>query len=472
MESGVVEKLESRGQSHLIRFVGELDAEAKRRFFTELEKLNLDELSALVETHVKRVAETKLPKDIRPPHCFPLAPEDDETKRLYSEAEARGRRLLSDGKVCALTVAGGQGSRLGFDGPKGAYPVTPVKRKPLFQVFAESLSRAKRKFSAEIPWYVMTSSTNDAATRSFFSDNAYFGVAPETVFFFTQGEMPAIGFDGKILLRSKGALAMAPNGHGGTLLALRESGALDNMASAGVEHISYFQVDNPLVSVVSPFFVGLHDMRGSEMSSRALEKTGPFEKLGNYCVADGKLTIIEYSDMPRELAETRGADGRLLFRLGSPAIHVISRKFVERLTKDGKFHLPWHRAEKKVPFIDCSGDFVEPSEPNAVKLETFIFDAIPMAENPIVVEAARDDEFAPVKNKSGVDSAESCRSLLMERDARWLELAGVSVPRRPDGTLDCELELSPESFFDEEDVRDRFRSDPQELESGGKFYFE
>jgi len=468
----IKDRLERFGQAHLLRFIDELPREDRTSFLGELQSLDLEGLASLIDSHVKKVPETEVPGEIAPPACFPLVPDDDSAKALYTKAEARGRRLLSDGKVCALTVAGGQGSRLGFDGPKGAYPITPIKRKTLFQVFAESLRRAREKFSASIPWYIMTSSANDAATRRFFEDNAYFGLEADSVFFFTQGEMPAIGLDGKILLRSKGALAMAPNGHGGTLLALRNSGALDSMREAGVDHISYFQVDNPLVSVVSPVFIGLHDIEGSEMSSRALEKTGPFEKLGNYCVVDGRLTIIEYSDMPAELAEAKDADGRLLFRLGSPAIHVISRTFVERLTGDGAFHLPWHRAEKKVPFLDVSGGFVEPSQPNAVKLETFIFDAIPMAENPIVVEAARKEEFAPVKNKTGVDSAESCRLLLMERDARWLEAAGVEIPRKDDGTLDCAVELSPNSFFDSEDVLARFDSENLVLNPGDERYFD
>jgi UDP-N-acetylglucosamine/UDP-N-acetylgalactosamine diphosphorylase len=225
------------------------------------------------------------------------------------------------------------------------------------------------------------------------------------------------------------------------------------MKQRGVEHLSYFQVDNPLVSVVNPLFIGLHALENSEMSSRALIKTGPNEKLGNFCIVDGKLTIIEYSDIPQELAEKRNSDGLLAFRAGSPAIHVVSRKFVERLTAGGELQLPWHRAEKKVPYVTLAGDSVVPETPNAVKLETFIFDAIPMAEKTLVLGAEREDEFAPVKNKNGVDSAESCRRMLIDRDAGMLEAVGIDLPRTDAGTLDCVVELSPRTFFDFDDVK-------------------
>ena len=471
--SDIASKLECCGQSHLLRFIDELDPAAKLRYLDQLESLDLELLSSLIETHVLNVPKTDVEGEIIPPSSFPVVPGDDGMAALYADAEKRGRDLLASGGVCALTVAGGQGSRLGFDGPKGAYPVTPLKSKTLFQYFAESLGRARRKFGGAIPWYIMTSSSNDAATRSFFEKHSFFGLGADTVFFFSQGEMPAVGLDGKILMRSRDSLAMAPNGHGGTLLALRSSGALDRMAAEGVSHISYFQVDNPLVSVVSPLFIGLHDLKGSDMSSRGLLKTGPFEKLGNFCLVDGKLTIIEYSDIPKDLAEARrGDDGELLFKLGSPAIHMIARGFVERLTADGKLNLPWHRANKKVPFLNESGKLEEPSAPNAVKLETFIFDAIPMADNPIVLEAVREEEFAPVKNKTGVDSAESCRAMMIARDLSWLESAGVQIPKRSDGTPGCVVELSPSSFFDVEDVAARFEDKALSLESGGEYYFE
>lgn len=462
------------GQEHLLAHIDSFDSEDAAVLFEQLRVINFEQLATLIDRYVLNEPEVKVPDTIAPAPYFPVAPENDEQEALYSKAEAMGVELLGAGKVCALTVAGGQGSRLGFDGPKGTFPTTPIKKKPLFQYFAESIARAGEKFGNIIPWYIMTSEVNDADTRRFFEENDYFGLDSDNVLFFTQGTMPAISMDGKLLMASKNSLALAPDGHGGTLLALRKSGALDDMRKRGVEHISYFQVDNPLVSVVNPLFIGLHALENSEMSSRALIKTGPNEKLGNFCLVDGKLTIIEYSDMPAELAEKRDADGRLTFRAGSPAIHVISREFVERLTEGGELQLPWHRAEKKVPYVTLSGDSVVPETPNAVKLETFIFDAIPMADRTLVLGAEREDEFAPVKNKSGVDSAESCRLMLVDRDARMLETADFDVPRSADDTVDCVLELSPRTFFDVDDVKSYFakRSEPLVVSPGEELYYE
>ncbi|NOY75303.1 MAG: UDPGP type 1 family protein [Kiritimatiellaeota bacterium] len=450
------EILTKNGQNQLAAHLATLDQEMSAKLAVQLRSIDFTRLSKLIDAHVLNPSDADVPEMISPAPYFPLKPLDSGQESLYQDAERRGRELLDAGEVCALTVAGGQGSRLGFDGPKGTYPVTPLKKKTLFQYFAESIARAAEKFGSPIPWYIMTSEVNDADTRSFFERNAFFGLNSEDVFFFTQGTMPAIGMDGKLLLSARGSLALAPDGHGGTLLALRKSGALDDMRRRGIEHISYFQVDNPLVSVVNTLFIGLHALENSEMSSRALIKAGPNEKLGNFCLIDGRLSIIEYSDMPAELAEKRDPDGRLTFRAGSPAIHILSRSFVERLTEDGDLRLPWHRAEKKVPYVTPSGEKIVPVEPNAVKLETFIFDAIPKADRTMVLEAERGKEFAPVKNKSGVDSAESCGRMLVERDAEMLESVGAVVPRAENGSVDCIVELSPRTFFDSEDVETYF----------------
>ena len=469
----IKEILDEYGQTHLLAFIDELDESGKQQLFNQISQIDFEELQELIEEYVLHPSEIKEIADIAPSPYFPITPEREEDKQLFNDASEKGAELLAEGKVAALTVAGGQGSRLGFDGPKGSYPITPLKNKTLFQYFAESLLRAGEKYGSPVKWYIMTSSVNDTETRNFFEDNNFFGLASSQIFFFTQGTMPAIGLDGKIQLGAKDSLALAPNGHGGTLLALASSGALDDMKRNDIEYISYFQVDNPLVSVVNPLFLGLHNLQEAEISARALIKTDPFEKLGNFCIINGRLQIIEYSDMPDDLAQQRDDDGRLRFRAGSPAIHIISREFVERLTKGGRLRLPWHRAEKKVPFINRYGELITPEKPNAVKLETFIFDAIPMADKTMLLEAKREEEFAPVKNQTGVDSAESCRAMLIERDAQWLENAGVDIPRKPDGTPDCIIELSPASFFDAEDVMERFGNmENNEINSGEQLYYE
>lgn len=453
--------LQANHQEKLIAALEKAAPADRTKIEKQLTAIHWGELAALIQDYVFKKPETVIPSDLTPAPFFPFPAKTDEQKTLYADAFRNGEMLLSKGKVAVLTVAGGQGTRLGFDGPKGTYPITPVLHKTLFQYFAESLTRAAEKFGAPIHWYIMTSEINDAATRKFFADHNYFGLGCAHVSFFTQGMMPAVSYAGDLLLGAKDSLALAPNGHGGTLLALRKSGALDRMKAAGVEYISYFQVDNPLVPVVDPLFLGLHHLEGAEISARMLPKTDPYEKLGNFCLSGGRLQIIEYSDMPADLAERRKADGTLDFLAGSPAIHVISREFVERLTADGRLNMPWHRADKKVAYLDDCGNLVKPEKPNAVKLESFIFDALPLAKKTMVLEGCRAEIFAPTKNVSGVDSAESCRAMLVARDARRLELSGVAVPRKADGSPDCVVEISPRCVFDDADAAAWFKAHPQ-----------
>src|SRR5687768_5232359 len=255
--------------------------------------------------------------------------------------------------------------------------------------------------------------------------------------------MPAFSMDGRLLLAEKDSLALSPDGHGGSLRALHTSGALADMRRRGVEHLSYFQVDNPLVHVIDPLFLGLHDLTGSEMSSKTVPKAGPLEKVGNFVFADGAVQVIEYSDLPEELArQTDPATAGLRFNAGSIAIHALRTSFVERLNAGGQLKLPWHRAEKKVPFVDESGGEVKPEKPNAVKLEQFVFDAIPLAKNAIVYETDRAEEFSPVKNAEGVDSPATSRRYQIRRAARWLRSAGVEVPMNG-GEPAATLEISP-----------------------------
>ncbi len=442
----------AHGQEHVLALWDQLSEASRQQLAAQLLAIDWEALDAWVRDYVLQPAPPALPPQLLPAPHYPLAPRNAADAALYDGARRHGVSLLREGRVAAFTVSGGQGTRLGYDGPKGTFPVSPVKQKTLFQLFAEAILRAGEKHRAPIPWYILTSPANDAATRAFFAAQGYFGLPPRDVMFLSQGVLPAIGLDGKLLLAAPDSLALSPNGHGGCLLALRQSGALDDMRRRRIDHISYWQVDNPLVQPFDPFFLGLHDLTHSDMSSRALVKTGPLEKLGNFCMVDGKLTIIEYSDMPEDLAHAKGPDGRLRFRIGSPAIHVLRRDFVERLTAKGRLELPLHRAIKKVPCVDGTGQAVKVHHPNAVKLEMFIFDALPLARRPLILEAEREEQFGPVKNPTGVDSVESSQRLQQERAARWLEAAGVRVPRNPDGTLQGRLELSPRRFLDAEDV--------------------
>ncbi len=464
-------RLTAAGQEHLLKFFNTLSEDIQIRYAAELENLDLDLLQELIKSHVLQKPSIALPDGLTPAPYFPLTPRNEDEKAYYLAADAAGEELLRAGKVAALTVAGGQGSRLGFDGPKGTYPIAPVSAKTLFQYFAESLLSASRKFNTTLHWFIMTSVLNDQPTKEFFAENNYFGMNKDCVHFFTQGFMPAIGYDGKLLMASKGSLALSPDGHGGTLLALRKSGMLDAMAELGVEYLSYFQVDNPLVPVVDKRFIGLHKLENSDMSAITLAKTNAHEKVGNFCVADNKLYVIEYSDLPEELALAVNSDGSLKFIAGSPAIHVISRKFVEKLTSGGRLELDWHRADKKIKCIDANGNPLEPAEPNGVKLESFIFDALKLADKTMIFEADRQEEFAPTKNATGVDSVESCRAMLVDRDARRLERCGVTVPRRADGSVDALIEISPLAIWDDEDCAEYVaRHNIKSIEPGSTNY--
>lgn len=462
-------KLESIGQSQVLRFWDDLDEPGRQKLAGQLSSLNLGEIADLAESYVRNKPEVALPSDIQPPNVLPRSA-DAGREEMYADALKLGNQLLDEGKVGAFLVAGGQGTRLGYDGPKGEFPVTPVKNKPLFQVFAEQLLAASRRHGKPIPWYIMTSDVNDAPTRAFFEKHDYFGYPKGDVIFFIQGMMPAFDMSGKMLLAQKDSLALSPDGHGGSLKALARSGALADMKKRGIEQLSYFQVDNPLVRIIDPLFLGLHAQFESEMSSKTIAKASPKEKVGNFCVGDGKLQVIEYSDLPDELAEQRDANGDLLFNAGSIAIHALAVSFVERLNKGGTLELVWHRAEKKVPFINENGEEVRTEEPNAVKLEQFVFDAIPLAENAIVYETAREEEFSPVKNAEGSDSPDTSRRDQTRRAARWLAAAGVEIPYRPDGDPDVYIEIDPR-FADSAEALKEKNLPANRIQPGERIYF-
>jgi len=274
--------------------------------------------------------------------------------------------------------------------------------------------------------------------------------------------MPAVDLEGKLILADRDRLTWNPDGHGGTIRALARSGMLEDMRARGVEHISYFQVDNPLVPPLDPVFLGFHVDADSDMSNKMVRKRDAGEKLGHFGLVGGRLHVVEYSDMPKELAEAKNSDGRLRFEAGSIAIHLIARRFVERLSAGDRVGgppdtdrsgLPLHRAEKKIPYMDAEGRRHEPDEPNGIKFEMFIFDALPMARNPVVLEIDRAEEFSPVKNADGEDSPATARHDMVRLAARRLEEVGVKVPRDPHGEPRFPVEISPLAAGTPEELR-------------------
>ncbi len=452
-------RFEAAGQGHLFRFFDALDAAAQRAFVEQLEAVDLDEVKRLHAQLATKESSVDLAAIEPAPYVACDDPGNDASGAAYRRI---GEDLARGGKVAAFVVAGGQGTRLGWRGPKGTYPATVVTGKPLFRVFAEQILAASRAYGVTIPWYVMTSPLNDADTRAFFRDNNWFGLEERNVFLFPQGTMPSMTPEGKLLLEERGVLAVNPDGHGGALRALRASGAIEDMQSRGITQLSYFQIDNPLVRVIDPTFLGLHAAHpgsSGEMSSKMVAKRNAGEKVGVFCRerhgAGSRTRVLEYSDLPPAIAEATDPDGRLRFRAGSIAIHVLSIDFIDRLTSDAAgFGLPFHRAIKKVPFVDiATGERVEPSQPNAVKFEAFIFDALAQCRSSLVVETRRTEEFAPIKNATGEDSPASSHQLQSERAAAWLAAAGVRIPRRADGTVDARIEISPLSALAPDDLR-------------------
>ncbi len=468
---GIRSRLKQHNQEHLLAHWDALDEGQRAALLADIEQINFEALDELIQRYVLCDRPFALPAIIEPASFYPAEPGIDLVGR-YADAVKRGVALIRKNKVAAFTVAGGQGTRLGFDGPKGMFPISPVRQASLFQLFAEYIRGTNRRYGADLMWYIMTSPQNHAETIEFFEKHDYFALNPGRVRFFQQGVMPAFSPEGKILLEEEYRVAFSPDGHGGSLLALRRSGALREMAEAGIEYISYFQVDNPLVHAVDPLFIGLHALTGSEISSKTVPKADDLERVGNFVRGDGRTMVIEYSDLPETLARARDDQGRRRFDAASIAIHVLSRTFVEQLTADqARFALPWHRAHKKVAYVNEKGEKIEPAKPNAIKLETFIFDAIPCAANPMILETVRAEEFSPVKNAVGNDSPETTQRDMIRRAARWLTQAGFEVPMTADGVPDGVFEISPLWALDAAHLREKLTIPPT-IRRGGKYVWE
>jgi len=441
-------QLISLGQDHIWEHCMLLEGGERANFLDMLNVLDFDSLKKAIQMSLGAHACEEDVSLLEPP-SYIASPQAGGDVHAWEAARTLGESLLSSGKVAALTVAGGQGTRLGLSGPKGCFGVTPVCQKSLFQVFAEKILAAQRRYKNRFYWLMMTSQVNNEQTTQFFHDNDFFGLEEEQVIFFEQGLLPSIDCEGKLILEALGRLALSPDGHGGTFDALLKSGSLDRLKVDGVEILSYFQVDNPLVQVLDPVFIGFHQKHGSSMSSKMVVKEDPHEKVGLFCQQEGVLGIAEYSDIPKSLAEERDATGQLTLRAGNIAVHLIDCDFASHIA--GQHALPFHCAKKAIPFLDDNGKTVRPEAPNGIKFEKFVFDGLQFAENPLILEAIRGEEFSPVKNAKGADSPETSmrdQSLVF---AGWLNAAGVDVPRDAEGDLLYRLEVSS-LFADDQDT--------------------
>lgn len=469
----LIEKFQRAGQGQVFAFFDRLNADEQRRLLEEAAEIDLGEIEQLTRTLLAKGAAAGVKLEGLAPAPYEPLPDQGGRAGEWEKAKDAGEAALRAGRVAAFTVAGGQGTRLGYNGPKGTFPVTPLKQKTLFQVFAEKIQAAGARYGKPLHWFIMTSHQNHAATEAFFNEHHYFGLERGRVHFFRQGRMPAVSFDGKILLESRGSIALSPDGHGGSLRALERSGALDLMQREGIDTLSYFQVDNPLVRCIDPAFIGWHVLRRSEMSSKMVPKAYPEEKLGHFCVQDGKLVVIEYSDLPMDMQRETGPDGKLRYIAGSIAIHVLDRDFIRRMAKAGAGEaLPFHRADKKIPTIAADGSPVKSEKPNGVKFEMFVFDALPFAQNPVVIETRRADDFSPVKNAEGVDSPKTCRDDQLRQFARWLKGNGAAIQTDATGLPSATIEVSPRFGYDEDSFADSWKKRSPQPEIRDGLYFE
>lgn len=438
-------RLRELHQDHVADMIADPSApEVSRRIRADLAQVDLDLVERLMRGEglaVQRDGHVE-PADVLP-WTYACSPEAVACRK-------EGLELLERGKVAAVMVAGGQGSRLGHDGPKGCVRATPLERKSLFRVFSEQVLALSRRTGRDIPWFIMTSRENDAPTRAFFESNGFFGLNASAVHFFVQGMLPSLSLDGKFLLSSEGGVFLNPDGHGGVFRALRISGCLDLMRDMGIEEIFTFQVDNPLVKVCDPLFIGLHHRRGAQISSKVVRKTSFDEKVGVIVKQGARTCLVEYSDMDDTLRYATAPDGTMLHWAGSIAVHVIDRVFAEHVaSRDGA--LPYHRAVKTIRAMGPDASIVTV---DGVKFETFIFDALPLARTSVTLEVLRAEEFAPIKNATGNDSLESSRALQVARHVSWLTSAGVRVA---DGVA---VEISPLFAYDADDLMTKRSSLP------------
>ncbi|MDR0871503.1 MAG: UDPGP type 1 family protein [Planctomycetaceae bacterium] len=446
MKTQLLEKLAPFRQEHLLTFWDSLTAAEQQHLAAQIEQIDFAQLAQLYADRDKPAESLTLADRAAEPPFEQFSTVRRSTSGA-GNAYAAGEELLRQGKAAAVLVAGGQGTRLGFDHPKGMYPIGPVSGKTLFQIHFEKVLAAVRRYGHRIPYCVMTSPATHAETVEFLTGNKFFGLKEDDVLILCQGTMPAVSMDsGKVLLADKGGLALSPDGHGGMLKALSFSRtacgrqtALETLKSRGIEYLFYNQVDNPLVRILSPEMLGYHVLSGSELTSQVIRKTNPLDKVGNVVKVGDKLYVIEYSDLPNDVAERRKSDGSLQIWAGSIAVHIFNVELLERCSKIAS-SLPFHTARKKVSYTDLqTGETVKPSEPNAVKFERFIFDLLPSAKNAIVVEVDPPNHYAPLKNAPGSPefSPETVSADISAMHTSWLEQSGVKAA---DGV---NVEISP-----------------------------
>ncbi len=395
--------LKKYNQEHVLNFYNELSQIEKEKLINQILNIDFEILKNLYKkTSIK---ETKIDFDLKPmPYIDKFKLSEDEIKYY----ENIGIEAIKRGEYAAGTMAGGQGTRLGHYAPKGTYKLGVNPDKTLFEILCDTLKDANEKYGVIIPWYIMTSRDNQKDTIKYFEENNYLGYPKDAIKFFNQGEMPMILENGQVILNSKSSVKEAPDGHGGVLEALYVNKMIDDMNQRGVKWIFIGGVDNVLVKMIDPLLVGLAIDKNMKMAGKSIVKAYPEERVGVFCKKDNRPSVIEYTEISKELSELRDEKGELAYGES----HILCNLFsVEILQHVSKVKLPYHIAHKKSNYIDTNGNEIIPEAPNAYKFESFIFDAFEEVDDMLILRVKREEEFAPVKNAEGTDSPETARKL-------------------------------------------------------------
>lgn len=440
--------LQKFNQEHVLKYWADLNGEEQASLVEQIDNIDFEQLQKLAKQKSDDTKWGELADAAVSPPAITLEQFGDSDS--FNAAYERGAEAIKAGKVGMILTAGGQGSRLGFEHPKGMYPIGPVSGRTLYQIiFEHAMARAKQ-FNTRIPMYVMTSPPTHDESSSFLSENKFFGYPQEDFKIFCQGVMPAVDSEGRLILAEKGTIFVSPDGHGGTLAALAKSGCLKDMIDRGIEYVFYGQIDNPLLQVCNPALIGYHIQQNSELTTQVVRKNEPLQKVGNVVSIDGRTQIIEYSDLPEEHARLTNEDGSLKFWAGSIAVHIFNTDFLKRTSADAD-SLPFHVARKKVPFLDDDGTLQKPETPNAIKYEKFIFDLLPLASNSIVCEVGAADGFCAVKNAPPAPSEtpDHVKQAISDLHKRWLTSCGVEV------AADSTVEINPLFAVDQRQLKEK-----------------
>ena len=395
--------LKKYSQEHLLNEYEKLDVAKQKKLLDQIEHIDFELINSLYNNTKKQV-------DVEENKISPIEYLDkDKLNGYYKGFYETGEKAIKEGKLAAVTMAGGQGTRLGHDGPKGTFDIGLDSHKSLFELLSDSLKEQGKKYNVVIPWFIMTSEENNEDTVKFFAKHRNFGYEKDkNLFFFKQGELPMVDTEGKILIGEDGLVKEAADGHGGIYEALVKNGMTKKMRELGVEWIFIGGVDNCLVKMVDPVLMGIAIQKHVTAAGKSVVKANPQEKVGVFCKRNGRPSVVEYTEIPKEMAEAKDSRGELIYGESHILCNLFNIDAVERM---GTKPLPYHVAYKKATYIDKNGNKVVPDGPNAYKFEAFLFDAFGELDDMAVLRVKREEEFAPVKNAEGVDSPETAREL-------------------------------------------------------------